>query len=196
MRNVLGYLPGRSKEYIIIGAHYDHLGSAARVLSRLHRWARFIRARMITHREPRVFSSLRGCLLAGAMNWREAFFYRFRGRGDRAAGFVALGESSDAAARERRIAMINMDMIGRVNGSKLYIGGTGTGSTFRTDAEGDSRAVSIQDRLSADGYSSSDHTSFVAKSIPVLFFFSGLHGDYHKPSDTWERLTVPRRPRS
>ena len=44
---------------------------------------------------------------------------------------------------------------------------------------------------SADGYSSSDHTSFVAKSIPVLFFFSGLHGDYHKPSDTWEKINGP-----
>src|SRR5690606_5255157 len=41
---------------------------------------------------------------------------------------------------------------------------------------------------SRDGYSASDHTSFVGKGIPVLFFFSGLHGDYHKPSDTWKRI--------
>ncbi|HYW39372.1 MAG TPA: PDZ domain-containing protein, partial [Terriglobales bacterium] len=41
---------------------------------------------------------------------------------------------------------------------------------------------------SPGGYSSSDHTSFVAKKIPVLFFFSGLHSDYHKPSDTWEKI--------
>jgi S1-C subfamily serine protease len=42
--------------------------------------------------------------------------------------------------------------------------------------------------FSPDGYSSSDHTSFVAKSVPVLFFFSGLHGDYHKPSDTADKI--------
>jgi C-terminal processing protease CtpA/Prc len=44
---------------------------------------------------------------------------------------------------------------------------------------------------SASGYSSSDHTSFVTKKIPVLFFFSGLHSDYHKPSDTWEKINAP-----
>jgi S1-C subfamily serine protease len=43
--------------------------------------------------------------------------------------------------------------------------------------------------FSKDGYSSSDHTSFAAKSVPVLFFFSGLHGDYHKPSDTWDKIS-------
>jgi S1-C subfamily serine protease len=41
------------------------------------------------------------------------------------------------------------------------------------------------------GYASSDHTSFVAKKIPVLFFFSGLHSDYHKPSDTWDKINAP-----
>ena len=44
---------------------------------------------------------------------------------------------------------------------------------------------------SAGGYSASDHTSFVTKKIPVLFFFSGLHADYHKPSDTWDKINAP-----
>jgi membrane-associated protease RseP (regulator of RpoE activity) len=85
--------------------------------------------------------------------------------------------------------MINMDMIGRVNGSKLYIGGTGTGSTFDSMLKQIAGKYPFKIDFSADGYSSSDHTSFVAKSIPVLFFFSGLHGDYHKPSDTWEKIS-------
>ena len=42
--------------------------------------------------------------------------------------------------------------------------------------------------ISQGGYASSDHTSFVSKRIPVLFFFSGLHSDYHKPSDTWDKI--------
>ena len=41
------------------------------------------------------------------------------------------------------------------------------------------------------GYGSSDHTSFTTKQVPVLFFFSGLHGDYHKPSDTWDKIDAP-----
>ena len=45
---------------------------------------------------------------------------------------------------------------------------------------------------SEGGYTASDHTSFVSKQIPVLFFFSGLHGDYHKPSDTWEKINAAK----
>ena len=41
------------------------------------------------------------------------------------------------------------------------------------------------------GYGSSDHTSFTTRQVPVLFFFSGLHGDYHKPSDTWDKIDAP-----
>ena len=52
-----------------------------------------------------------------------------------------------------------------------------------------SRHSSIE--YSASGYAASDHTSFVAKKIPVLFFFSGLHSDYHKPSDTWDKINAP-----
>jgi membrane-associated protease RseP (regulator of RpoE activity) len=64
----------------------------------------------------------------------------------------------------------------------------GTGSSFQKildQAKGDSQ---LKFELSQGGYASSDHTSFVAKRIPVLFFFSGLHSDYHKPSDTWEKI--------
>jgi hypothetical protein len=85
-------------------------------------------------------------------------------------------------------AMINMDMIGRVTKSKLYIGGTGTGSTFEGILKETIGKYPFQVDQSADGYSSSDHTSFAAKGVPVLFFFSGLHSDYHKPSDTWDRI--------
>jgi len=64
----------------------------------------------------------------------------------------------------------------------------GTGSTLQKvldEAHGNSP---LKFEISQGGYSSSDHTSFVTKRIPVLFFFSGLHSDYHKPSDTWEKI--------
>ena len=47
------------------------------------------------------------------------------------------------------------------------------------------------DYSESSGYGSSDHTSFTAGGVPVLFFFSGLHGDYHKPSDTWDKIDAP-----
>jgi S1-C subfamily serine protease len=70
----------------------------------------------------------------------------------------------------------------------VYVGGVGTGSDFQKileQARGDSP---LKFEISPGGYSSSDHTSFVMKRIPVLFFFSGLHADYHKPSDTWDKI--------
>ena len=87
--------------------------------------------------------------------------------------------------------MINMDMIGRIKDDKVYIGGVGTGSTFKAVLEQAQKDAPFKIEYSAGGYSSSDHTSFVTKKIPVLFFFSGLHSDYHKPSDTWDKINAP-----
>src|SRR5947208_16675276 len=86
--------------------------------------------------------------------------------------------------------MMNMDMIGRIKDDKVYIGGIGTGSTFQTILHQAEEKSTFQYQNSPGGYSSSDHTSFVTKRIPVLFFFSGLHADYHKPSDTWEKINA------
>ena len=67
----------------------------------------------------------------------------------------------------------------------------GTGSTFKSVLEQAQKDTSFKIEYSSGGYSSSDHTSFVSKKIPVLFFFSGLHSDYHKPSDTWDKINAP-----
>src|SRR4029077_7048455 len=90
---------------------------------------------------------------------------------------------------DKAVAMINMDMIGRVREGKVYVGGLGTGTTLRGIVD----QVVPKYKLNVDfsdttGYGSSDHTSFTTKQVPVLFFFSGLHSDYHKPSDTWDKI--------
>jgi len=64
----------------------------------------------------------------------------------------------------------------------------GTAANFRSILEQGVAHSGLKAEYSESGYSSSDHTSFVVKEIPVLFFFSGLHSDYHKPSDTWEKI--------
>ena len=92
---------------------------------------------------------------------------------------------------DKAVAMINMDMIGRIRDGKVYIGGGATGTTFRPILD----EIVPHYKLNVDfsdttGYGSSDHTSFTTKQVPVLFFFSGLHSDYHKPSDTWEKINA------
>jgi membrane-associated protease RseP (regulator of RpoE activity) len=90
---------------------------------------------------------------------------------------------------DKAVAMLNMDMIGRMREDKVYLGGAGTGSNFKTMLE----TVIPKSGLKVDfsdvtGYGSSDHASFTTKQVPVLFFFSGLHADYHRPSDTWDKI--------
>jgi membrane-associated protease RseP (regulator of RpoE activity) len=87
--------------------------------------------------------------------------------------------------------MINMDMIGRIKDGKVYVGGVGTGTTFDAILKQARSGTPFQLEYSQSGYAASDHTSFVGRKIPVLFFFSGLHADYHKPSDTWDKINAP-----
>ncbi len=84
--------------------------------------------------------------------------------------------------------MINLDMIGRITNNRVFVGGVGTSPNYRTMLEQLNAGTGLQLDYSDSGYGSSDHTSFNAKKIPVLFFFSGLHTDYHKPSDTVDKI--------
>ncbi|HEY2964011.1 MAG TPA: M28 family peptidase, partial [Pyrinomonadaceae bacterium] len=83
------------------------------------------------------------------------------------------------------VAMINMDMIGRMKDGRLVIGGVGTAKEWRDLMAAEKQ---FQLTLNEDGYGPSDHSSFYAKQIPVLFFWTGTHNDYHKPSDTFEKI--------
>ena len=88
------------------------------------------------------------------------------------------------------VAMLNMDMIGRLNNDRLFVGGVGTSPQFKPWLEDLDKPVHLQLDYSDSGYGASDHMSFNAKKIPVLFFFSGLHTDYHKPSDTADKINA------
>jgi Zn-dependent M28 family amino/carboxypeptidase len=86
-------------------------------------------------------------------------------------------------------AMINLDMVGRFPDSKvLQVSGVGTAEGLKelVMAENDTSIISLV--FSEEGYGRSDHTSFYGKNIPVLFYFTGAHSDYHKPGDTWDMI--------
>jgi Zn-dependent M28 family amino/carboxypeptidase len=85
--------------------------------------------------------------------------------------------------------MINMDMIGRAGKHRLVVGGTGSGSGLEALVQDLAKARKIEiDTSKRATYGSSDHTTFQARLVPVLFFFTGLHEDYHRPSDTAEKI--------
>ena len=86
--------------------------------------------------------------------------------------------------------MINMDMIGRPQKNTITIGGIGSSPEFESLVKNLESQTQLDISTDASGFGASDHTSFYSQDVPVLFFFSGLHGDYHRPSDDWDNLNV------
>ncbi len=190
VNNVVAWLPGETNEYLIIGAHYDHLGlgeqfsMAPSLAGTVHPGADDNASGTAAVLELAKY-------FAGKKLKRGILFLTFAGE-----ELGLLGSSYYANHPEiplaNAVTMINLDMVGRVREGKLYVGGAGTGNTLRASLDaiipGHPLKVDYSDN---SGYGSSDHTSFTAKQVPVLFFFSGLHGDYHKPSDTWDKIDGP-----
>jgi hypothetical protein len=188
--NVVAYVPGETDEYVIIGAHYDHLGMGGQ----------YSLTPSVVAIHPGADDNASGT--AGVIEL--ARWYSKQPKQSRGILFLSfageemglLGSAYYVAHPElplnKAVAMINMDMIGRIRDGKVYIGGAATGTGLRPMLE----QVTPKYQLKVD-YSegpeagSSDHTSFTSGQVPVLFFFSGLHADYHKPSDTWDKIDAP-----
>jgi Zn-dependent M28 family amino/carboxypeptidase len=191
VHNVGAYLPGETAEYAIIGAHYDHLGLGEQFS---------LAPSLAGTVHPGADDNASGT--AGVLEL--AHWYSQQPKRQRGILFLAfageelglLGSSYYAnhplLPLENAVAMINMDMIGRIRDRKVYVGGVGTGTSFAALLKDATARHDFQaDVTERGGYGSSDHTSFTAKHVPVLFFFSGLHADYHKPSDTWDKIDAP-----
>lgn len=189
--NVAAWLPGQTDEYIILGAHFDHLG-----LGEQSSLAPDLAGKAIHPGADDNASGTAGLLELAAY---------FAGRPKQKRGFLFLAFSGEELGLlgsnyyvnhpllplEKAVAMINMDMIGRIQNGRVYVGGTGTGDSLRSILEQAMAGSPLQfDFSDQGGYGSSDHFSFVNKGVPVLFFFSGLHADYHKPSDTWDKINA------
>jgi aminopeptidase YwaD len=190
VNNVLAYLPGKTDEYIVIGAHYDHLGRgnfdslAPSQIGQIHPGADDNASGTAGVLElARMFAP------QAAEMQRGVLFMSFAGEELGLLG-SAHWVNQPTLPLDKAVAMLNMDMIGRIKDSKVYIGGVGTGSSFKSLLEEDKSKTELNLEFSAGGYAASDHTSFVSKKIPVLFFFSGLHSDYHKPSDTADKINA------
>jgi hypothetical protein len=190
VHNVTAYLPGRTDEYLIIGAHYDHLGLGGQ----------YSLAPSETKPHPGADDNASGT--AGVLELAK--WFSKQPKPNRGVMFLAFaGEELGLLGSnyyvnhpelplEKAVAMINMDMIGRMRDSKVYVSGTGTGSTLQGLLDSTKTRHDITVDISEKaGWGASDHTSFTAKHVPVVFFFSGLHADYHRPSDTWDKIDAP-----
>ncbi len=193
--NVVGVLEGADPklkdEVIVIGAHYDHLGRGGE--------GSLGREGEIHHGADDNASGTAGLLeLARLLSAERSRMRRtvvFVAFGGEEEGLIGSGYYVQHPARPlgQTAAMLNMDMIGRLKDNALNVGGVGTAAELRALVEGLNRGEQsapgrFELRLSEDGFGPSDHSSFYARRVPVLFFFTGTHEDYHKPSDTADRI--------
>ena len=184
--NVVGYLPGKSEEYLIVGAHYDHLGLGGEGSLAPNRRAPHLGADDNASGVAAILELARSYGQAGELE-RGILFLAFAGE-----EIGLLGSShwveNPTLPLENAVAMFNFDMVGRIEKRRLYVGGVGTAEPFEALVQAAASEHELKVDRSKSGYSSSDHTSFAAKKIPVLFFFSGLHSDYHKPTDSADKI--------
>ena len=193
VKNVVGVLEGEgplADETLVIGAHYDHLGyggwgSLARNSKAIHNGADDnasgvavlveLARRLAAHR-PKLK--------------RRVVFVAFTGeeRG-------LLGSSryvrNPLFPLDKTVAMINLDMVGRLRDDKLTVMGSGTATHFDQLLDQFNAAYGFRMVKNPGGFGPSDQMVFYARQVPVLHFFTGTHKDYHRPSDDFPTLNVP-----
>lgn len=190
--NVAAVLPGKgalADEYVVVGGHYDHLGYGHFGSRRGAAGAGII--------HPGADDNASGT--AGVLLLARALAAHYESLPDdadaRSILFIGFGaeESGLNGSRHfvqnppfdltRVVAMLNMDMIGRLRDGKLSVGGVGTAEGFEQWLQPKFASSGFEIEAGRGGQGPSDHASFYNANVPVLFFFTGLHTEYHTPED-------------
>jgi hypothetical protein len=193
-RNVVARLPGANptlaREHLIIGAHYDHLGyggegSLAPDERAIHNGADDNAS------GTAALIDIARRLSSGPRPDRSVLFIAFTGE-ERGLWGSAYFVANPTVDLERTVAMLNLDMVGRVADDGLTVLGVGTAAEWNEiiDRANAQLARPLTIAKSPDGYGPSDHSSFYGEGIPVLHFLSNLHEDYHRPSDDWQKINA------
>ena len=187
--NVIGFLDNKAAKTIVIGAHYDHLG-----LNEHNHSTKPNSHGEIHNGADDNASGVAGVLELARMYAQNAtqenvnyIFALFSGEEDGLIGSKHMAETLKSL-HPNVVTMINMDMIGRLDKDKsLVVGGVGTAPDFSAIVT-KNKPAGFNVTLDNTGQGPSDHTSFYLKDIPVLYFFTGTHNDYHKPSDDEDKI--------
>jgi hypothetical protein len=193
VKNILGVLEGsgpKANETVVLGAHYDHLGyggagSLARVNNAIHFGADDNASGTTAVMElARRFAALK------ERKGRRLVFMLFSAE---ESGLIGSAHycAKPIFPLEDTVAMVNLDMVGRLREDKITIGGTGTAKNFEALIDELNAKHKFNVAKDKTGFGPSDHASFYAKKVPVFFFFTNLHEQYHRPTDTWDTINVP-----
>ena len=185
--NVVAFIDNHAANTVVIGAHYDHLGMGDA------KHSTYVGPPAVHHGADDNASGvaamldLAQLLKASAYKNNNYVFIAFSGEELGLYGSKWYMQHPTVAA-DKINYMINLDMVGRVdsNTHTLTVNGVGTSPTFKEIL--DKLKTPLHIKTTESGLGPSDHTSFYLQNIPVVFLFSGQHKDYHKPSDTEDKI--------
>jgi len=193
--NMIGFIEGNDPvlkdEYIVVGAHFDHLGLGGIKSGSLNPGTLIIHNGAddnasgtagileLSHKLMSNRHLLKRSVLVVCFDAEEK-------------GLLGSKYYSENPVRNISNAtmMVNMDMIGRLNNNSVILGGVGSSGNFE-NIIADTRinhTLDIETNMGGVDFGRSDHASFYRENIPVLFFFTGAHEDYHKPTDDWDKI--------
>jgi len=195
VENVAGILPGRGDlkdEVVVIGAHYDHLGygefgSLSGGDVAIHAGA-----------DDNASGTAGVIMLADRFakrtdpSRRTILFIAFSGeeRGLLGSNWLLTHFDDARVVKSQLTAMINLDMVGRMQNNRIYVLGVGSGDGWKTAVAPAAKAVNFDLVTDASPLGASDHASFYTHQIPAIHLFTGAHEDYHRPSDTAEKINA------
>ena len=188
--NVIGYIDNGAATTVIAGAHFDHLGYGEDGNSLLRTGERLIHNGADDNASgTAALIELARMLKTGKAKNNNYLFIAFSGEELGLFGSKYFTEHPTIDLKTINY-MINMDMVGRLNDSTktLAIGGYGTSPQWATVIKTNDKKIPFAIKLDSSGSGPSDHTSFYRKDIPVLFFFTGQHRDYHRPGDDADKI--------
>jgi hypothetical protein len=189
--NVVGIWPGSDPaldaEAVVVGAHYDHLGRGSPFSLAPDRGDAIHPGADDNASGTAALLGLAETLTRSGAGRRSVVFVAFA-----AEELGLLGSThyvgQPAVALERTVTMVNLDSVGRLRDGRLHVMGVDTGQGLRALVEQAGQGLPAPLALRGAGVGSSDHTAFLNRGRPVVFFFTGPHADYHRPSDTWDRI--------
>jgi hypothetical protein len=194
MKNVIGILPGKkedwSAESVVIGAHYDHLGYGWPEARAGHEGEIYPGADDNASGVA-IMLALADVLGKSAGPERTLIFIAFSGEESGLVGSRYYLSHSGDYPPEKMMAMINLDSVGRLEGRKLQVFGTESAREMIHIVMGCGFVTGLQTEAVRGEPGAGDHLSFLDRGIPALHFFSGAHVNYHRPSDTADKIDYP-----
>jgi Zn-dependent M28 family amino/carboxypeptidase len=181
-------LPG----VVVVGAHYDHLGMGGNGSLAPDKHEPHLGADDNASGTSTMLEVARTLAASPDKLRRDVVFIAFSGEELGVLGSTEWTRHPTAGVTSMKdvAAMLNMDMVGRMRDNKLSVLGADSATEWRALAQPACDAARVDCTLGGDGYGPSDQTPFYAAGVPVLFFFTGAHGDYHKPSDTADKVNA------